>query len=713
VKRAKSPTVLQMEATECGAASLGIVMGHYGRFVPLERLREDCGVSRDGSKASSILGAARRYGFVAKGYSKSVEALEEMKCPLIVHWNFNHFLVVEGIGDKWVQLNDPATGWRKVTRDEFGQAFTGVVLAIEPGEDFEPGGAPPNTLLALARRARGSEDVLLFLFIAGLALIIPGLVLPTMTRVFVDDVLIQGKDDWLRPLLFGLAVAALVRGLLVLIRQRYLLRLYAKLTVSSSAQFFSHLLQLPIQFYLARYAGEISDRVRLNDKLAEVLSGRVAEAALDVVTIVCFSALLFIYHPFLTLVGLGIASVNLIALRLISERRMAESQRLQQEAGKLVGVSMGGLQLIETYKASGTESDFFTKWSGYWAKVHNSAQSLALSTLFMGAVPTLLSALSTAAILVLGAREVMRGELTVGTLVAYQTLFASVLVPIQALVNFGGLVQDLAADVRRIDDVLVHPTITSESPPPALTGGQEKLTGWVELSQVTFGYVRQSPPLIRGLDLRVPPGSRLALVGGSGSGKSTIARLVSGLYQPWEGAITFDGKSRNAVAANVMQASVAMVDQDINLFAGTIRDNLTLWDPTITDADMVQAAKDAHIHDEIVARPGGYDGRVNEGGRNFSGGQRQRLEIARALVRNPTILLLDEATSALDAKTEEIIDHNLRRRGCTCLIVAHRLSTIRDADEIIVLENGEVAQRGTHEELMEAKGVYARLMGAA
>ncbi len=710
MSRVKVPTVLQMEATECGAASLGMVLGHYGLFIPLETLREECGVSRDGSKASNVLAAARRLGMTGKGYSKRPDALRKMTLPLIVHWNFNHFLVVEGFGKDVVHLNDPAFGRRKVPAEEFDRAFTGIVLQLTPGDQFKPEGAPPSVIKALKKRAQGSGGVLLFLFLVSVALVIPGLVLPAMIRVFIDDVLIQNKADWLRPLLLGMLGAALLQGALVWLQQRYLLRLYVKLAVASSARFFWTVLKLPISYFMARYAGEIGDRVQLNDKLAGALSGRIAEAGLNLFMIVFYGALLFAYDVKLTLIGLGIASLNLLALRLLSERRVEENTRLQQEAGKLVGVSMSGLQLIETYKASGTESDFFMKWAGYWAKVHNSAQDLAVSTLYLSAGPALLSALSTVAILVFGGRQVMEGRMTVGTLIAYQALFGGLLGPINGMVNFGGLLQDLAADVRRLDDVMDQaPEQTPESNVDVLT----KLSGWVELSKVTFGYVRQAGPLVSELDLHVSPGSRLALVGGSGSGKSTVARLVAGLYEPWEGAITFDGRPRTQTDPAIIQGSVAMVDQDISLFEGTIRENLTLWDPSIPDADIVQAAKDAHIHGEIASRPGGYDAKVEEGGRNFSGGQRQRLEIARALVRNPTILLLDEATSALDPKTEEIIDQNLRRRGCTCLIVAHRLSTIRDADEIIVLDQGKVLERGTHEALMETEGAYAKLMGSA
>ncbi len=757
--RASVPTVLQMEAAECGAASLGMVLAYHGRYIPLETLREECGVSRDGSKASNVVGAGKRQGLVAKGYSKKPDDLRQMKPPMIVHWNFNHFLVLEGFGKDRVYLNDPAAGPRTVDLQEFDASFTGVVLTFERGPEFTKAGQPPSTWRAIRHRLEGSESALLFLALVGFALVLPGLVLPTLARVFVDDILLQGKTDWLPALIVGMALTAVVRAALVWLKQNYLLALYTKLSVTSSAQFFWHVLQLPIAFFLARFAGEIGSRVQLNDKIAGLLSGRLADVALDLFMIVFFGGLMLTYDVPLALIGIGVALLNLAALRWLSRRRVDASMRMQQDHGKLVGVSMGGLQIIETLKAGGTESDFFAKWAGYWAKLQNTAQDLAMSTLVLSTIPTLLGALNAVALITVGGLRVIDGELTIGMLVAFQTLMASFLAPVSSLLSLGSLLQETQADVRRLDDVLSHPVARdaqqasrarpparAEEPPaepatrpmmtampdePSLIGAAKtleleasaartiearlpaKMSGQLTLSGMTFGYQKYGAPLLDHLDLEVAPGARVALVGGSGSGKSTVARLVAGLYEPWDGYISFDGKLRSEIPTTVLQNSVAMVDQDISLFEGTVRDNLTLWDRSLGDAAVVQAAKDAMIHDDIAARAGGYDSPVEESGRNFSGGQRQRLEIARALVRNPTILLLDEATSALDPKTEELIDQNLRRRGCTCLIVAHRLSTIRDADQILVLDRGVVVERGTHTQLMDAKGHYAKLMGAA
>ncbi|MBI4815655.1 MAG: NHLP family bacteriocin export ABC transporter peptidase/permease/ATPase subunit [Deltaproteobacteria bacterium] len=714
-KLSKTPTVLQMEATECGAASLAMILAFHGRWVALEELRYECGVSRDGSKASNILKAARKYNVEAKGFKKTVEKLEEeQQFPTIVHWNFNHFLVLEGFfkrrGEVYAQLNDPASGRRTVSRQEFSECFTGVMLWFTKTPEFVPGGERPSTVQRLTSRIRGSEAAVLFLFLASLMLVLPGLVVPTLSRTFVDDVLIAGKSDWLRPLLLGLGLTAAVRATLSWLEKAVLLRLYTRLTVRESSRFFWHVMRLPVPFFLARYAGDIGARVQANDHVAKLLSGRLATTGLDLVMIVFFGTLMLMYDPLLTVIGISIAGMNLAVLRFVARKRADENQRLQQEMGKLIGVSMGGIQVIETLKASGAESDFFTQWSGYFAKSQNSVQALGRTSLLLSSAPALFSALNQAAILGVGGLRVIEGDMTIGMLVAFQSLMASFLGPVDSLLSLGSELQEIEADVKRLDDVLAHETVDKPDLPLPSDKKATKLTGTLELKSISFGYAPHAPPLISDFSLTLEPGSRVALVGGSGSGKSTVSKLVAGLYGTWSGEILFDGKPRQEVPAAVMESSLAMVDQDIMVFDGTFRDNITLWDPSIPDEDIIAAAEDAYIHAEIAAREGGYEAKTD--GRNMSGGQRQRLEIARALAKNPTILILDEATSALDPLSEKIIDDNLRRRGTTCLIVAHRLSTIRDADEIIVLDQGLVVERGTHSELMKLQGKYAGLMGA-
>jgi NHLM bacteriocin system ABC transporter peptidase/ATP-binding protein len=712
-KAVRTPTILQMEAVECGAASLAIILAHHGRWVPLEELRIACGVSRDGSKASNMVKAAREYGLDAKGHKREPQALRAIEPPMILHWNFNHFVVLEGFKKDGVHLNDPGTGPRLVTEEELDQAFTGVVLTFKPGPTFEKRGEAPRLIPALRRRLAGTRAALAFVILAGLALVIPGLIVPVFSKVFVDGVLLEGRRDWLPPLLLGMGATALVLGLLTWLQQIYLLRLETRLAVAGSSRFLWHVLRLPTEFFSQRFAGDISSRVAINDRVAQLLSRDLATNVLGAAVIVFFAVVLFQYDPVLTLIGIAVVSLNVAALRYVSRKRVDGNRRLLQDQGKLMGTAIGGLQTIETLKATGGESSLFSRWSGFQAKVVNARQDLERYTQMLDAVPPLLAAVNTALILGIGGLRVVNGSLSLGGLVAFQLLMASFIAPVNRLVSLGGRLQVVEGDMNRLDDVLryrIDESVGKGPEEPLPEDGPVRLSGRLELKNLSFGYSRLDPPLIENFDLVLEPGSRVALVGGSGSGKSTLAKLVTGLYKPWSGDILLDGRPRAELPARIVNNSLASVDQSIFLFEGTVRENLTLWDSTVPLPEVVAAAKDADIHEEIAARPGGYDSPVEEGGINWSGGQRQRLEIARALVGRPSLLVLDEATSALDPLTEAVIDQNLRRRGCTCLIVAHRLSTIRDADEIIVLERGKVVQRGTHDELKAMEGSYAKLI---
>jgi NHLM bacteriocin system ABC transporter peptidase/ATP-binding protein len=721
-KRRKTPTVLQMEAVECGAAALAIILGYYQTYIPLEELRVECGVSRDGSKANNVLKAARKYGLNAKGYRKEPEALRALPGPMIVHWNFNHFLVLEGFKGDTVYLNDPAIGPRSVSYEEFDQSYTGIVLCFKPAPEYKKQGAKPGIARSLSKRLKGSETALLFVFLAGLFLVIPGLAIPAFTKVFIDNILLGHDMNWLLPLLGGLAITALLRAALTGLQRTYLLRLETKFSLSSSSAFFWHVLRLPIGFFSQRFSGDIGSRVMINDRVAQMLSGELAVAALNSLMIVFYLILMFQYSFLLTVISIVAALLNIVFLRYVSRKRVDGNMRLVQEEGKMQGVAMNGLQMIETLKSGGTESDFFAKWAGYQSKWLNTQQRLGVSSQALGAVPSLLAGVSSVLVLAAGGYEIMNGTMTIGMLVAFQSLMTSFMDPVRQMVQLGGTLQEAAGGLMRLDDVLNHEIGVFEEGKTALQVSQEqqgslrpaapqaKLSGNVELKGITFGYNKLEGPLIEDFNLNLKPGSRVALVGGSGSGKSTVAKLIAGMYEPWSGEILFDGMARRELSRNVMGHSLAVVDQDIHLFEGTIKENLSLWDATTPETDIIRAAKDACIDDEISARSGGYEHGLEEGGNNFSGGQRQRLEIARALSGNPSILVLDEATSALDPNTEQTIDENFRRRGCTCLIVAHRLSTIRDADEIILLQRGKVAERGTHHELMKLNGAYAKLI---
>jgi len=709
-RRVRTPTILQMEAVECGAAALAIVLAHHGKWVPLEELRVSCGVSRDGSRASNVLKAARRYGLEAKGYQMETTALAELQTPFVVFWNFHHFLVVEGFKGDTVLLNDPGTGPRKVQLEEFENSYTGVALTFRPGPGFSPGGRRTKAFDGLGRRLRGGGGALLLVLLASLVLVVPGLMAPAFNRIFIDRVLTAGFTGWIAPLFAVIVGTALVAMALTSLQQHYLLRLETRMALRSSAAFVRHVLRLPVEFFSQRSPADVSSRIQANDTVAQLLSRDLATAAVSAIVVVFYAVFMFSYDLWLTLISIALVAANIVLLRWVARSRVDATRRLRQDRGRLVATTYNGLQLIETLKATGTENDFFGRWAGFQTKVANGQQRLGVSTQVLTVVPPLLVGLNTGLILWIGSDRVVAGTITIGVLVAFQGLLASFSRPVQQLTELGQKVQDVTADLTRLADVERYRPAPQFLAEPEVTSGE--LAGHVELAGVTFGYSPLAPPLIEHFDLVVPPGHRVALVGGSGSGKSTLAKVISGLYTPWSGEVRLDGRPREVYSRHVLGASLAVVDQDIFLFEGTVRENLTLWDDTIPEAVLVEALRDAMIYDDVMRRPGGLDAVIAEGGRNLSGGQRQRLEIARALAAEPRIVVLDEATSALDTETERRIDDNLRRRGCTCVIIAHRLSTIRDADEIIVLDRGLVVQRGRHDELRAVEGAYLSLIGA-
>lgn len=709
-RRAKVPVVMQMEATECGAASLAMVLAYYGMWVPLEKLRQDCGVNRDGSKAGNVLKASRRLGCEAAGYRIVVDQLREEEYPLIIHWEFNHFVVLEGIIGDTVYLNDPAMGRRTVTWQDFRGSYTGIALEIKPGENFRPSGHRYNVLKDISGKLWQDKWAALFVLLIGLGMLVFKLASPVMGQIFLDDILTGRHPDWMVNLMLAMTLSFILSGILSFLRSWCLTRWQEKITLADSSSFFWHLLKLPMDFFQQRFAGEIASRASFTESIAAVLSGSAATCVLDFLTALFFLILLYEYSPSLTLIGVSFSLVDLGVFFYLRRRMTDLSMRVQQEAGKAYGNSMNGLQMIETIKANGNEGDFFGKVAGYHAKVLASSQEIAMLSQSTNMIPMLLSGLNGALIMTIGGFSIMEGAMTAGIFMAFQSLMGNFQTPFNNLVGLGQELQSTEMQMQRLNDVrkyeidrLNYPAETPDFPCKALRGR-------VELEDVSFGYSRLAEPLLQHISLTIEPGRWVAVAGASGSGKSTLGRVVTGLYEQWGGRILFDGVEREKIPHNVIVNSVSSVDQEVFLMSGTVRENISLFDATISRDDIIRAAQDACIHQDIVQLDGSYEAHVDEGGRNFSGGQRQRLEIARALAGNPAFLVLDEATSALDPLTEVQIMQNIRRRGCSCLVIAHRLSTIRDCDEIIVLERGQIVERGSHEELMQRQGGYYNLI---
>lgn len=699
-----------MEVAECGAACLGMVLAFHGRWVPLDELRNACGVSRDGSRATSMLQAARGYGLEAKGWRIEPEVLADHRLPAIAFWEFNHFVVIEGVDRTGVWVNDPASGPRHVSHAMFDESFVGVLLTFAPTAEFRRGGSSPRLWSATLRQLGGARAALLFLLIASVLALLPSVAAPAALKIFVDDLLVRGLEGWLRPLLLGLLFAALLQGALTWLQQQAMARLQLALSTGFGLQFFRHLLSLPTTFFAQRYAGDLASRTEVATETGRTVRQQIVAGMAALITALFQVGLMLFYDPVLTAVGVAIAAANAVALQLVARARLDGTRQLLREAARLSAVSVGGIQAIETLKASGLEADFFARWGGLQARLIAARTRLQLTDTWMNAAPLLLASLGSAAVLWLGALRAMQGDMTIGSLVAFQSILIGFFGPVGTLVAMAASLRASRAALERVHDVIDAPSDRALSGRPEEDEEASRLSGAAELSAASFGYSQLEEPLIRDFDLVLEPGARVAVVGASGSGKSTVARLMAGLLTPWTGELRFDDQPVATYPRAVVAASLGFVEQHVALFEGTVRENITLWDSTLSDVEILAAARDACIHDTIVARPGGYDGKVAERGADFSSGETQRIEIARALVHRPSLLILDEATSSLDPVVEQEILDNIRRRGCSTLIVAHRLSTIRDCDEIIVLDGGRPVQRGRHEELMARGGPYADMI---
>ncbi len=703
----KTPTVFQMEATECGAASLSMIFCYFGKFIPLEQMRIETGVSRDGCNAGNMMRAAKRFGLECRGFRREPEALRTITTPCIIHWNFNHFVVFEGFKGKYAYLNDPAVGRRKLTFEELDEGFTGIVLTFKRTDKFTREKKKSTVGSMLKARLRGQYGVLFKLFYIGLLLVFPGLVLPVLSQVFVDDILVAGYTDWITKILVFMGCLVILKMGLHYYRDLILQKLCSKMTLTSGRRLLSHMLRLPMSFFDQRYAGDLVNRMNNNTELSAFLAGDLAETLLNIFVAAFYLVILFVYSPIMTLIGLGNVAVCL-AVVLLSKQFIANASIKQQmSGGKLYGAVCAGLSITDTLKASGAENAYVSRVLGYQVKNINLVQEQTRFQKMISAIPGAAGNITSVLHMLVGGILVINGSISLGMLTAFCSLFDSFIEPVNELVSFAQKIQSLKASIGRVEDVQKYPEDVRYTQGHAVPQTYEKLSGLVELRDISFGYSALKPPLVEHFSFRLNSGETIAFVGPSGCGKSTVSKIVSGLYQPWEGQVLFDGKPMSQLSRASLNASIATVSQNIALFTGSIRENLTMWNDAVREEDLIQAAEDACIYDFIQSCPGGFDYHLTENATNVSGGQRQRLEIARALATKPSILVMDEATSALDPIVEKRVMDNIKRRGCTCVIVAHRLSTIRDCNQIVVMRSGKIIQRGTHESLMNEDGFYA------
>ena len=710
---AKVPVIMQLEALECGAASLAMLMAYYDKWVPLEQVRADCGVSRDGSKAKNIALAAMHYGFDIEAYRFDPKTIQtQATFPCIIHWNMNHFVVLDGFKGNRVYLNDPARGDVAVTMEEFDESFTGVTILATPGEQFEPSGKPKSTLDFARKRLVGAGAAVVFVMVTTAISYLFGIINSFTSRIFMDRLLTGQNPDWLDPLIDMMTWLAIIQITVAWAQAVYSLKINGKMDVVGSTSYMWKVLRLPMEFFSQRQAGDIQARLGLNASIASTLVNTFAPLLLNTAMAVFYLAVMLKQSVPLTLIGLTALVINIGVSRYISQQRVNITRVQMRDQAKLASTKASGISMIETIKSSGAENGFFQKWAGYQASVNTQTVKTNKTNMLLGKIPMLLTEVANYGVLVLGVYLTMQGEYTLGGVMMFQGFLSSFMSPAQSLVGAGQTIQEMRTQMERVEDVMEYPD------DPSLTAYQGnaddvelgKLQGHLELKNISFGYSKLEPPLIEDFSLTLKPGERVALVGASGCGKSTISKLVSGLYQPWSGEVLFDGKPRGAYPRDVLVGSLAVVDQDITLFDDTISNNIKMWDSSIEDFEVIMAARDAQLHDDITKLSDGYQHKLTSGGKNLSGGQRQRMEIARVLVQDPTIIIMDEATSALDARTEHEVVEAIRKRGITCVVIAHRLSTVRDCDEIIVLDHGKVVERGTHDQLMSKGGAYADLV---
>ena len=708
----KVPVVMQMEATECGAACLDMILAYYGKWIALEEMRVKCGVSRNGSNAKNILIAARREGLDAKGYRFEPDELESMGTfPCIVFWEFNHFIVVNGFKGKYVYINDPARGNIRISRSQFDDGFTGVTLMFEPGEDFKASGHKKNMFEFAAGRLSGTKEALFLTAVTSICVSLLTIIISAYSRFFIDNLLTGRNDKLLLPTVISLSVVSAAYIMVLGIRTLSAFRIEGKFATVGASSFMWKILHLPMEFFNQRLAGDIQQRKNTNEQIANTLINTFAPLALDIAMMIFYLFVMLRYSVLLSVIGIAAVCINIFVSRIVSDKRVNITRVMTRDNGKLYSATVGGVEMIESIKACGSENGYFERWSGYQASVNNQTVRFIKLDETFGLIPSVVNSVTSIIIVVSGIYLTISGSFSVGMLIAFQGFLSSFMTPAETLTQAGQMIQEMRTDMERIEDVMKYPDdkvfgYHAEEDTEEYT----KLSGNIEIKNLKFGYSILQEPLIDGFNLSLKQGQSVAFVGATGCGKSTLSKLISGLYKPWDGEIFFDGKSIDKIDRNVFTGSVAVVDQNIILFEDTIANNIKMWDKSIEDFEMILAARDAQIHEMIMKRKDGYDYKLHEGGNDLSGGERQRLEIARVLAQDPTIVIMDEATSALDAETEKAVVKAIKDRGITTIVIAHRLSTVRNCDEIIVLDKGKVIERGSHDELIAKNGKYRELV---